>query len=72
VESAIYDRHWGDLANAFSQRGLGLGWTKRTAMFGARIDHILASDRLYVQSATVGEALGSDHRVLIVEMKLRP
>jgi endonuclease/exonuclease/phosphatase (EEP) superfamily protein YafD len=28
VESTIYRRDWGDLANSFSQAGRGLGWTR--------------------------------------------
>lgn len=70
VESAIYRRWWGDLTNAFSARGSGLGWTKETARFGVRIDHVLASDHFEVHQATLLPRMSSDHRPLLVELHL--
>lgn len=72
VESAVYDAAWGDLSNAFSQRGVGLGWTKRTQWFGARIDHVLVNRRIAVRSAAVGTAVESDHHLLVVELIVHP
>jgi endonuclease/exonuclease/phosphatase (EEP) superfamily protein YafD len=71
VESAIYRRHWGDYANAFSRAGWGLGRTKHTRLIGVRIDHILLGERVSARRAWVGPALGSDHRPVIAELKLR-
>ena len=67
-ESAIYRRWWGDLSNAFNDRGLGLGWTKRTSRFGVRIDHILAGNGVRTTGVTLGPRLGSDHHMLIATL----
>lgn len=72
VESAIYRAWWGDLTNAFSARGRGLGWTKRTRLFGTRIDHILVSPTVRVTKAWVGPELGSDHRPVIADLIIPP
>ncbi len=69
-ESAIYRRWWSDLTNAFGTVGTGLGWTKRTAFFGVRIDHLLSGGGVVPRSARVGPELGSDHRPLMVEVSL--
>ena len=68
VESAIYRRWWGDLKNAFNVRGLGLGWTKQTRLFGVRIDHVLYDGGIQVRGVKVGAFLGADHRPLIAEL----
>lgn len=69
-ESAIYRRWWGDLINAFGTAGTGLGWTKWTAFFGARIDHVLTGGGARPRSARVGPELGSDHRPLLVDVAI--
>lgn len=69
-ESAIYRRWWGDLDNAFGQYGLGLGWTKQTRWFGARIDHVLAGNGVRVERVRVGELEGADHRPVIVDLEI--
>jgi len=71
VESAIFRRHWGDFTNAFWQAGWGLGRTKYTRLIGVRIDHILLGDRLHARRSWVGPALGSDHRPVITELRIR-
>jgi vancomycin resistance protein VanJ len=68
VESAIYKRWWGDLDNALSQTGTGLGWTKRTRLFGVRIDHVLTDNGIVTKSAYLGPAMGSDHRPVVVDL----
>jgi vancomycin resistance protein VanJ len=72
VESAIYRRWWGDLTNAFSSRGAGLGWTKVTRLFGVRIDHILVGNGVAVESIVLGDAMGSDHRPVIATLRIPP
>jgi endonuclease/exonuclease/phosphatase (EEP) superfamily protein YafD len=73
-ESAIYRRHWGDLINAFSERGWGFGYTKSTAVglvpYGARIDHVLATPRWAAQGCWLGAEIGSDHVPLIADLSL--
>ena len=71
VESRIYRRYWSDWQNAFSQAGFGLGYTKFTRLFGARIDHILVNSHWRVTSAWVGHELGGDHRPVVAELALR-
>jgi vancomycin resistance protein VanJ len=70
VESAIYQRWWGDLGNAFSRRGAGLGWTKQTRFFGVRIDHVLAGNGIAIRGVEVGAEMGADHRPLIAELAI--
>jgi endonuclease/exonuclease/phosphatase (EEP) superfamily protein YafD len=71
VESAIYQRWWGDLDNAFNLAGAGLGWSKETRLFGVRIDHVLVGGGIEVRRAHLLNAEGSDHRPLMVELDLQ-
>jgi vancomycin resistance protein VanJ len=71
VESRIFQDHWGDLADAFSTAGTGLGMTKYNGWIRARIDHVLASREWHVDRVTVGPDARSDHRPLIVDLTLR-
>jgi vancomycin resistance protein VanJ len=71
VESRIFQQHWGDLTDAFSQAGRGLGFTKYNGWIRIRIDHVLADQAWWrVAHARVGDDLGSDHRPLIVDLVL--
>jgi vancomycin resistance protein VanJ len=71
VDSAIYRDHWSRWANAFSRRGWGLGRTKWTRWFGARIDHVLANDDWRFARCWVGPDVGSDHRPVIADLCFR-
>jgi len=71
VESAIYERHWADFTNTFSEVGLGLGTSKATRTFGIRIDHVLVGPDWVVEGAWVGEHFGSDHRPMIADVRLK-
>lgn len=70
VESRIFRDHWGDLADAFSTAGFGLGMTKYNGWIRARIDHVLTSDEWHVDRARVGADAYSDHRPLLVDLTL--
>lgn len=70
VESAIYQRWWGDLDNALSRVGTGLNWTKLTSRFGVRIDHVLAGNGIAVARARLAPAMGSDHRPVIADLRI--
>ena len=70
VESRIFRDHWGDLADAFSTAGFGLGMTKYNGWIRARIDHVLTSGDWHVARARVGPDAFSDHRPLLVDLTL--
>ena len=71
VESRIFQEHWGDLADAFSRTGIGLGMTKYNGWIRIRIDHVLTNDALRPVRARVWTDVGSDHRPLIADLMLR-
>jgi endonuclease/exonuclease/phosphatase (EEP) superfamily protein YafD len=71
VESRIFQRHWGDLADAFSTAGTGFGMTKYNGWIRARIDHVLTSPEWHVDHVAVGSDQHSDHRPLIVDLTLQ-
>lgn len=72
VESTIFREVWGGYHNAFSETGLGYGWTQRVAVrglpFGARIDHVLTRNGLKPLQSVVGPDMGSDHLPLIADV----
>ena len=70
VESSLYRDTFGGYQNAFSQMGLGWGYTKFTRWHGIRIDHILADAGWEIHRCWVGPDVGSDHRPLIADLSL--
>jgi endonuclease/exonuclease/phosphatase (EEP) superfamily protein YafD len=68
-ESRIFRRHWGDLTDAFTAAGVGLGMTKYNGWIRVRIDHVLADPSLRIVGARVGQDAGSDHLPLIVDIE---
>ncbi|MGI8549153.1 MAG: endonuclease/exonuclease/phosphatase family protein [Gemmatimonadaceae bacterium] len=70
VESRIFQEHWGDLTDAFSHTGFGLGMTKYNGWIRVRIDHVLSGNAWHADHTTVGPDLGSDHRPVIVDLTL--
>lgn len=69
IESGIYREFFAQYANAFSEAGFGLGYTKYTKLIGIRIDHILVDDHFNVIDSWVGEDVGSDHRAVFADLK---
>jgi endonuclease/exonuclease/phosphatase (EEP) superfamily protein YafD len=71
-DSAIYGRYWTGYRNAFSEAGLGFGFTEwpgfRRRWFGIRIDHILSTKNWRPQRSWVGPNVGSDHLPLIADL----
>ena len=72
VESTIYRLVWNRFKNAFSEAGLGYGWSQRVAVRGyyysSRIDHILTGKGLTPLLSEVGPDIGSDHLPLIADI----
>lgn len=68
VASTIYRQYWGDLNNAFSITGWGLGHTKVEKLWGVRIDHILSNSGIIPVRSWLGPDLGSDHLPLMAEL----
>ena len=70
-ESPIYRDAWSGWTNAFSLSGRGFGYTRMNGWIRARIDHILTDDRWKVVRAWVGPGVGSDHKPILAEVRLR-
>jgi vancomycin resistance protein VanJ len=70
VESRIFQEHWGDLNDAFSVAGFGLGTTRRNGWIRVRIDHVLTSDEWRAERVNVGTEGYSDHGPLIADLVL--
>jgi vancomycin resistance protein VanJ len=70
VDSVIYQKSWSWLTNAFSQAGMGFGYSKFTRWHGVRIDHVLGGPGWRCRRCWVAPDIGSDHRPVIAEMVL--
>ena len=70
VESRIYQEHWGDLDEAFSVAGFGLGATKRNGWIRVRIDHVLTTDQWRTERIRTGTTSFSDHLPVIADLVL--
>jgi endonuclease/exonuclease/phosphatase family metal-dependent hydrolase len=71
VESNILESAFGDLHNAFTEAGLGYGYTapNKTRTWPmhtpwSRVDHVLVSDEWTIHAAGTGAANGSDHKLV--------
>ena len=67
-ESPLYQLHFGEYVNAFTQAGNGFGATKYTRWHSLRIDHVLHTSLCESLWASVGDDMGSDHRPLLVNL----
>jgi endonuclease/exonuclease/phosphatase (EEP) superfamily protein YafD len=74
-ESAVYQEAFGAFGDAWETCGLGFGYSKETRVrgieFGTRIDHVLFDRRFACASAKLAPEIGSDHRGILVELRLR-
>jgi endonuclease/exonuclease/phosphatase family metal-dependent hydrolase len=69
TDSSIYGDYWSQFTNAFSQAGLGWGYTFHTNRTALRIDHILANKGWHCRDCWVGPPVGSEHRPVIADME---
>jgi endonuclease/exonuclease/phosphatase (EEP) superfamily protein YafD len=67
-EGRNFRDHWGDLRNAFGVAGVGFGATRLNGWIRLRIDHVLYGTGFRAVRAWVGNAAGSDHLPLIVDL----
>ena len=76
TDSGVYRRDWARYRNAFSNAGLGFGYTEwpriRGFSWGVRIDHILTGPDWQPRRCWVGPDVGSDHLPLLAELALPP
>lgn len=66
----VYKKYWKSFQNAFSSKGMFLGYTKHTRWHGARIDHILCDAQWEVVNSFVGPDFGGDHHPLVADLVL--
>jgi hypothetical protein len=64
----LFQTNWSRYNDAFSDKGIGLGYTKHTRWHGARIDHLLSDDNWQTVSSVVGPDIGGDHHPLITRL----
>jgi endonuclease/exonuclease/phosphatase (EEP) superfamily protein YafD len=72
TDSNIYRRDWAKYRNAFSDAGLGYGYTEwpriRGFSWGVRIDHVLTGPHWQTRRCWVGPDVGSDHLPLVADL----
>jgi vancomycin resistance protein VanJ len=72
TDSSLYRRDWGNYRNAFSDAGLGFGYTEwpriRGLSWGVRIDHVLMGSGWCCLACWVGADIGSDHLPLVADL----
>jgi vancomycin resistance protein VanJ len=68
-DSTIYRDFWSRYANAFSEAGLGWGYTYYANRTALRIDHILAGPGWRCRDCWVGPEVGSEHRPVIADLE---
>lgn len=67
-ESAIFRALWGGYSDAFSEAGLGWGYTFYGGRTTVRIDHILAGTGWHCERCWVGPDVGSPHRPVLADL----
>ncbi len=74
-ESQIFQDAWASFGDAFDTCGWGFGYSKETRVrgieFGTRIDHVLFDASWACASVKLGPEIGSDHRGVIAELRMR-
>jgi endonuclease/exonuclease/phosphatase family metal-dependent hydrolase len=68
-DSTIYGAFWSKYTNAFSEGGLGWGYTYFASRTALRIDHILAGPGWRCRDCWVGPEVGSEHRPVIADIE---
>jgi endonuclease/exonuclease/phosphatase (EEP) superfamily protein YafD len=67
-DSTIFRSALSGFADAFTDAGLGYGWTYYSRWTTVRIDHVLMGKNWYCQHCWVGPNLGSPHRLVVADL----
>ncbi len=70
-DSPIFRECWGNLADAFTERGSGFGYTYLIGHTQLRIDHVLVGPSFEFTRSWVGPMIGSPHRPLMADIVCR-
>lgn len=70
-DSPIFCEDWADFRDAFTDRGLGIGYTYVNRHTQLRIDHIMEGPGWETVRCWVAPAVGSPHRPLIADLRIR-
>ena len=70
LNESLYHDDFSSYQNAIDEAGFGLNYTKYTSWHGVRIDHVLSSNNIIINSAKVMPSLGGDHRAVITTFSL--
>ena len=68
--SPLFQEHWSEYPDAFSELGWGLGYTYVVTRTQIRIDHVLATPGIRLASFRLSPRIGSPHRPLLVDLEL--
>lgn len=69
-DSPLFQEHWSEYPDAFSELGWGLGYTYVVTRTQIRIDHVLATPGIRLASFRLSPRIGSPHRPLLVDLEL--
>lgn len=69
--SSALQNDWGDMQDAFAERGWGFGYTMFAGRHAVRIDHVLLSEALAATSMKVLSGYPSEHQPLVVDIAWR-
>jgi endonuclease/exonuclease/phosphatase family metal-dependent hydrolase len=70
-DSPLYAGRLPTMTDAFSATGLGFGWTYYNNWIAVRIDRVLTNDRVQSRGFHIGPFLGSPHRPIVADLRLR-
>jgi vancomycin resistance protein VanJ len=67
-DSTIFRTALSGFADAFTDAGLGYGWTYYSRWTTVRIDHVLMGKNWRCERSWVGPSMGSPHRLLVADL----
>lgn len=70
TNESLYKDYFSSFQNTLDTVGLGVNFTKYTSWHGVRIDHVLTSNNIMIEEASVMPSLGGDHRAIVTILAL--